>query len=97
MASDENSQFVVEIVKNIFQLPGLQRAKGAAGSINKLQVQKFGVDFDMYTDNIGLPSYWPNSLLVTVRVKRRSLSFFTVTYRIRVHCSTGRDRYESDD
>ncbi|PIL31281.1 cytochrome P450 [Ganoderma sinense ZZ0214-1] len=65
LGSSRGEEIVVEIVKNIFQLPNLQRAKGVAGTISKLQTQKFGVDFDMYTDNIGLPSYWPNSLVVT--------------------------------
>ena len=60
------AQIVVEIVKNIFQLPNLQRVKGPAGTISQLQTQKFGVEFEMYTDSIGLPSYWPSSLQVTV-------------------------------
>ena len=34
--------------------------------------EKFGVDFDMYADNIGLPSYWPNSLLATVSLRASS-------------------------
>ncbi|TBU62473.1 heme peroxidase [Dichomitus squalens] len=72
LGSSQAEEIVVEIVKNVFQLPNLQRVKGPAGTISKLQTQKFGVDFDMYTDHVGLPGYWPDSLQVTVSLRPSS-------------------------
>ncbi|CDO73377.1 hypothetical protein BN946_scf185013.g11 [Trametes cinnabarina] len=61
----QGEEIVVEMVKAVFQLPNMQRVAGPAGTIGRAQVKKLGVDFNMYTDSIGLPDYWPNSLLVS--------------------------------
>ncbi|OSD00891.1 heme peroxidase [Trametes coccinea BRFM310] len=61
----EGEEIVVEMVKAIFQLPDMRRVAGPAGTIGRVQVKKLGVDFDLYTNSIGLPDYWPSSLLVS--------------------------------
>ena len=56
----------MELVRTVFQLPKLGRVAGNPGKIGHVQVRKWGIEQDEYISNIGLPSYWPNSMLVTV-------------------------------
>ncbi|KAI8981356.1 heme peroxidase [Trametes punicea] len=58
-------EIVVEMVKAVFQLSDIRRVAGASGKLGCANIEKFGIDFDMYTDSIGLPDYWPNALLVS--------------------------------
>ena len=54
------------MVKAVFQVPGMERVLGNPGTVGRVFLAKFGVNFDMYTDELGLPGYWPTSLIVTV-------------------------------
>ena len=55
------------MVRAVFQVPNMQRVAGKPGSVGRVAVEKFGGDFDMYIDQLGLPGYWPTSLVVSVR------------------------------
>ena len=59
-------QILVEIVKGVFQLPNAQRVAGPTGKVGRVHLNRFGVGLDMYADEIGLPHYWPNALVVAV-------------------------------
>ncbi|KAI0673867.1 heme peroxidase [Trametes maxima] len=61
----EGEEIVVEIIKNVFQLPSVKRVAGSSGKIGRVPVDRFGLEYDMFVDNIGLPDYFPNSLLVS--------------------------------
>ena len=60
------TQCVIEMVKAVFQVPGMQRVFGKPGLVGRVMLTKFGVDFDMYLSELGLPGYWPMSLMVSV-------------------------------
>ncbi len=55
------------MVKAVFQLPNTKRVAGPSGTIARVEVKRFGVDYDMFVDSIGLPDYCPNSMIVSVR------------------------------
>ena len=59
-------QIVVELVKRVFQLRNLRRVPGPPGQISEVDIFKYGVEHDEYINNIGLPGYWPSSMLVAV-------------------------------
>ena len=56
------------MVRNVFQLPNIQCVGGVKGMslMGEVVVDKYGVKFDQYINEIGLPGYWPNSMTVTV-------------------------------
>ena len=59
-------QLVVELVKTIYQLPGLRRVPGSPGQIGEVDVFKYGIEHDDYINHIGLPDHWPSSMQLTV-------------------------------
>ncbi len=54
------------MVKAVFQLPNLKPVAGRAGTMGEVKVNKYGVEYDEYINNIGLPSNFPSSVVVTV-------------------------------
>ena len=54
------------MVKAVFQLPNMKRTAGPAGKLAQVVTKQFGTECDMYINSIGLPDYWPNSLLISV-------------------------------
>ncbi|KAI0354701.1 heme peroxidase [Trametes cingulata] len=65
LGTAETDDIMLEIVKAVFQLPNMQRVPGPMGQISRVAVNRFGLDYDMYVDSIGLPDYWPNALVVS--------------------------------
>ena len=59
-------QLVVELVKTIYQLPGLRRVPGPPGQIGEVDVLKYGIEHDEYINHIGLPGHWPSSMQLAV-------------------------------
>ena len=57
------------MVKAVFQIPGIKQVPGKPGMIGRISMAMYGVEFDMYADELGLPWYWPTSLQVAVSVK----------------------------
>lgn len=57
---------MLEVVRAVFQVPNVRRVAGKPGAVGRVAVEKFGVEFDMYIDQLGLPGYWPTSLVVAV-------------------------------
>ncbi|KAI0778881.1 heme peroxidase [Trametes elegans] len=60
----QTEEILVEIIKGVFQLPNAQRVAGPTGKVGRVHLNRFGVGLDMYADEIGLPDYWPNALVV---------------------------------
>ncbi|KAI0756453.1 heme peroxidase [Daedaleopsis nitida] len=65
LGSGPAEDLVVEMVKAVFQLPNLGRVLGKTGQIGHVPIMTWGIEQDEYINNIGLPSYWPTSMLVT--------------------------------
>ena len=66
-------QIVTDTVKAVFQLPNLKPVAGLVGTIGEVKVNKYGIEYDEYINNIGLPANFPSSLVVTVRWSSTSL------------------------
>ncbi|KAI0713139.1 hypothetical protein C8T65DRAFT_645647 [Cerioporus squamosus] len=54
------------MVKAVFQLPNIKSVAGRAGTMGEVKVKKFGVEYDEFINNIGLPANFPSSVVVTV-------------------------------
>ncbi|KAI0658449.1 heme peroxidase [Cubamyces menziesii] len=61
----EAEEIILEMVKAVFQLPNMKRTAGPAGKLAQVVTKQFGTECDMYINSIGLPDYWPNSLLIS--------------------------------
>ena len=48
-------QIVLEMVRAVFQIKDIQRVPGRPGSIGRIVMKKCEVDFDLYTNELGLP------------------------------------------
>ena len=54
------------MIRAVFQMKDMQRLPGKPGCVGRVLTKKCEVDFDMYTNELGLPGYWPTSLMVKV-------------------------------
>ncbi|TFK85570.1 heme peroxidase [Polyporus arcularius HHB13444] len=65
LGNAQAEDIIVEMVKAVFQLPNLKPVAGRAGTMGEVKVNKYGVEYDEYINNIGLPSNFPSSVVVT--------------------------------
>ncbi|KAH9854311.1 heme peroxidase [Lenzites betulinus] len=61
----ETEEIVVEMVKAVFQLQGVKRVAGPSGTISRVEVKRFGLEYEMFVNSIGLPDFCPNSMIVS--------------------------------